>query len=161
MTLGETLNGGIAMNSLYRFLSFESFVDIVQTNCLTFVKPEMWEDPYESYILKTLKRPGGIEEIKKCIGEIGIDRLPDLSFLSEIGTNYYGQCWTQTPESDAFWRIYSFNNKSIRIEINRDDIDKLECDGIKVIHGPIVYEKDINLKTELNKVLKNNQTKAA
>ena len=32
---------------LYRYISFESFVGMVQKNALTFVLPSIWEDPQE------------------------------------------------------------------------------------------------------------------
>lgn len=28
----------------------------------------------------------------------------------------YGQCWSRTPESDALWRIYSYDKMAVRIE---------------------------------------------
>ena len=32
---------------LYRYIGFETFVDMVQKNALTFVLPSVWDDPQE------------------------------------------------------------------------------------------------------------------
>lgn len=49
----------MSKQSLYRFLSFESFVDIIQSKSLKLIQPKLWEDPYESYLLKAIKSEEG------------------------------------------------------------------------------------------------------
>lgn len=37
---------------LYKFMSFYSFVDLIQSKSLNFVRPKVWEDPYEGFIFQ-------------------------------------------------------------------------------------------------------------
>lgn len=135
---------------LYRFISFETFVDIIQKKALAFVRPELWEDPCESYLLKALRTEHGRREIKDVLkGENNHD-----DFLAAIGKQYYGQCWTKINESDAFWRIYSYDNKSIRIAIDVEDLGKLRYENIGVVHRPVCYTNNISLKSEVDRVFK-------
>ena len=48
---------------LYRYIGFETFVDMVQKNALTFVLPSVWDDPQEEspFIQMVKKRDSGID----------------------------------------------------------------------------------------------------
>jgi hypothetical protein len=66
---------------------------------LTLVKPKMWDDPFENFILKSKGRfPDGTE------------------FTFGNRESFYGQCWSQTKESDAMWRIYSQNKDGVKVK---------------------------------------------
>lgn len=100
------------MEELYRYISFESFVGMVQKQALTFVSPELWDDPKELTLTN--------------------DFIKSLN--TEYLTEYYRailqrtrcQCWTTLSESDAMWRIYSFNKYSVRIRIDKRDVSSLD-----------------------------------
>ena len=99
--------------SIYRFISFENFVDTVQRKALCFVHPSVFDDPLEfqylqSYSLKNAKH-----------------RIEILAKLSQINRMFV-QSWTKLSESDALWRIYKYNTFSVRIEIDLKDIELLD-----------------------------------
>ena len=75
---------------LYRIFSFQRLEEIFQENKLTLVKPRLWEDPFENFILNST-------------GYLADGREFQIGFRD----NFYGQCWSLTIESDAMWRIYS------------------------------------------------------
>ena len=80
-------------------------MDLFNTKKNTLVKTKKWEDTFENFALKSkLIFPDGTE--------ITLDTHERL----------YGQCWTTSKESDAMWRIYSPDKKSVRI---RTTIEKL------------------------------------
>ncbi len=85
---------------IYRFTTFEQFLDILNTNELTLVKPIKWEDPYENYILKCNYKNKNNENIN----------------VSNLMDQIFAQCWTFCSESDALWRIYSKDSKGIRLQ---------------------------------------------
>lgn len=96
---------------LYRYISFEAFVDLIQKQALTFVLPELWEDPKESApFLEFLKGK-----------ENGFERA--LFYAAHNKT--YGQCWSRLAESDAMWRIYSFNKHAIQIKVSTKKLSLL------------------------------------
>lgn len=84
---------------IYRIFSFDRLKEIFEEKKLTLVKPKLWDDPFENFILKST----------------GI--LPDKREF-EIGfrDNYYGQCWSLNIESDAMWRIYSPNKDGVKVK---------------------------------------------
>ena len=85
--------------SLFRILSFDGLLQMLNENANYLVKTSRWEDVYENFILKeVLKRDG---------------KETTLNSLSDI---FYGQCWTSRKSSDAMWRIYSPDKKSVRIK---------------------------------------------
>lgn len=107
-------------NYIYRYISFASFVDMVQTQSLNFVLPTVWEDTYENAFLRTwYQKLEGINH-------------PIAALFENI---MYAQCWTLLSESDAMWRIYSYDNQSLRIKISISDAEKLE----NVSYLPVTY----------------------
>ena len=99
--------------SLYRYMSFESFVDTVQRKQLHFVHPSEFEDPLEFQYLQ-----------KMCVTEPS--NHIEILYRFALVYRFYVQSWTSLPESDAMWRIYNYNNFAIRIEIDRESIKHLE-----------------------------------
>jgi hypothetical protein len=84
---------------IYRVFSFERLEEIFQENKLTLVKPLLWDDPFENFILNST----------------GI--LPDgREFQIGYRDTFYGQCWSLTKESDAMWRIYSPNKNGVKVK---------------------------------------------
>ena len=102
---------------LYRYIPFEAFVGMIQNKSLTFVLPELWDDP------------------KECAGfEHYVEQQDDVYEKLMLWSVYYKtfcQCWTTLAESDAMWRIYSYNNRAIRISIKRESVDLL--DNVKTV----------------------------
>lgn len=96
---------------IYRYISFESFVGMIQSQALTFVLPEVWDDPHENKpFIQFLESKENIYE-----------RMLFVACFYKT----YGQCWTQLAESDAMWRIYSYNNRAIRIKVTEEKIQQL------------------------------------
>jgi hypothetical protein len=85
---------------VYRIISFQRVLELFEKGVNTLVKPVAWDDPFENFILR-LK-----------------GRLPSGE-LVEFAQRYdfYGQCWTLVGGSDAMWRIYSSDKRSVRIKV--------------------------------------------
>lgn len=102
---------------LYKYLSFPSFVDIIQRKELHFVLPSEWEDTKESSFV--YEWASNLDEVlSKFITILMVNRT-------------YAQSWTFLSESDAMWRIYSYDNQSVRIKIDVSSIKKLE--GVRML----------------------------
>jgi len=112
---------------LYRYIGFDTFVDMVQSKSLAFVLPSVWEDPRELHAVKTY-----IQQQEDTITRL---------FLLGILDKTYAQSWSQLEESDAMWRIYSYENKAIRIKVRRDSFCKLDPD---IIVKNVVYTDNID-----------------
>jgi len=89
----------------YRIFRFEDILELFNNNEITLVKANLWEDPYENFILKCNATHQG--------ERIGIDNIQNQIF---------GQCWSLLNESDAMWRIYSPNYNGIKIKSSLEKI---------------------------------------
>ena len=118
---------------LYRYISFESFVGMIQKKALTFVLPELWDDPKESTPF--------LELIKQS------NNSYDKILLYSVYQKTYGQCWTRLSESDAMWRIYSYNNRAIRIKVAIDKLKQLP--DVDIV--PVKYSDIIEIHTDNKK----------
>ncbi len=77
---------------IYRTMSFERMAEMFLTQKMVLVKPKLWDDPFENFILNYFE-----EENK---GD---------SFDFNFRNSLYANCWTFQNRSDALWRIYSPN----------------------------------------------------
>jgi len=83
---------------IYRIFSFQRLEEIFQENKLTLVKPRLWEDPFENFILNST------------------GYLPDgQEFQIGFREHFYGQCWSLSKENDAMWRIYSPGKNGVKV----------------------------------------------
>ena len=122
-------------SDLYKFLSFEKFVDMIQSQSLYFVNPSLWEDPRELWGVECFiaKTPAG--ETK--------------NFLICARAKHFAQSWTEIDESDSMWRIYAKKTSDVRISISKQNLEKIS----NVAYRKIIYRRDIKKYVEK---LKNN-----
>jgi hypothetical protein len=82
---------------IYRIIKTRYLLKLLSAGKNVLVKPKLWDDPFENFILQS-------HFIWK--GEPVIIAARDY---------FYGQCWTLQRASDAIWRIYSPNSTAVRI----------------------------------------------
>jgi len=76
---------------IYRIFQWDKFMDLMNNNRLCLVKPSLWDDPFENFLLKAK----GIRENGETIE---FDNIRNL---------LYGACWTLKDECDGLWRNYT------------------------------------------------------
>ena len=96
---------------IYRIFEYKWLKEMFEEKKMALVKPKEWDDPFENFIL----RSGGTNDKNE-------------SFTINFWDDFFGLCWTLTPESDAMWRIYSPKHEYSKIE------DKViaKREGVKV-----------------------------
>lgn len=94
-----------------------------------------------------MKTKEGIEKINSLIKTYSNKDYikPNLAIFKYFGNTLFCQCWTKIPENDAMWRIYSFQNKAVRLEIDLNDIEKLS----NITAHEIEYVDSKNLDDEI------------
>ncbi len=95
---------------VYRYISLEDFISMTESKLTHFTRVINWEDSWEAP-LRYLPR----------IFDDGKPEVPQYDRSEE----YYAQCWTLLPESDAMWRIYSSDNRGIRITSTIGKFEKI------------------------------------
>jgi hypothetical protein len=84
--------------NLYRVFSIERLLQLFSKKEIVLVKPSAWDDPFENYILNAT-----------AVNENG------KKFSFDVREHIFGQCWSETLESDAMWRIYTPNITGVKI----------------------------------------------
>lgn len=84
---------------IYRVFNEERFFQLFDNNELVLVRPKLWEDPFENFLMN-------------CEYE-GND---GSKFKIGFRDKFYGQCWTEKIESDAMWRIYASNKDGFKVQ---------------------------------------------
>jgi hypothetical protein len=127
---------------IFRFLSTNRLFELFEKHKNTLVSPKLWEDPFENHIMCITTELKREDEKGSCIG---------------FRDNFFGQCWTQTRESDAMWRIYSPNKNGVRITTTPRKLLKslYEDTGCQIndyscFLGKVKYYKTPKLKEFLN-----------
>ena len=85
--------------ALFRIISFDSLLQMLNEKRNWLVRTSMWEDSYENFMLK--------EQFQKNGHPLSLEHMSN---------QWFGQCWTTRMSSDAMWRIYSPDKKGIRIK---------------------------------------------
>ena len=85
---------------IYRIMPLERVLQIYENKELYFPNiSRCWEDPYELFVYKQHYIYNGYN----------LD-------VNEVLQHHYGQCWSRRKDSDAMWRIYSPDMKSVRLK---------------------------------------------
>lgn len=135
---------------LYRYMSFESFVDIIQSKELTFVYPfTSWDDGYEGMIFQALQTITGIRKINDYIYK----SLPESGIMlgSSTADDIRCLCWSKSCDSIAMWSTYSYNNKAIMLKTDSEYIEQLKNDTNNIKLYEIEYlEDDLNCINDID-----------
>lgn len=132
------LNGVADPTPIYKFMPFRYALLMILKNTLTIGKIKEWPDVYENYVLKQ----------KFYFQQTG----EPLDVFNQAD-GIFGQCWSEVPESDAMWRIYSPDLDTIRI---RTTVEKLydtiyvndQCMADTYI-GRVEYKPQIDIDTDV------------
>ena len=156
--------GGYLMDQqtmVYRIISLEGLMSILINKEERFVRPiDSWEDTFEGYMLHMLDSQDGMKTILSRLyimsGRNQWITIRNLSKLLRSRYACYGQCWSKNPDSDAMWRIYSYDKKAIQLVSKigsiQSMIDDAAWEGLETEIAEVKY--DINDETEaLNKIL--------
>ncbi|MDD5177440.1 MAG: DUF2971 domain-containing protein [Sterolibacterium sp.] len=135
---------------IFRFLSFESFVDMVLRQELAFVTYDQWQDPYEGFVIRAMQTYEGRADIitwLKTNNETEASPEMCLNILHIFRKTVHLQSWTRCPESDALWRIYAHSGNAIRISTTIKKLQSID----RVQFFPVEY-KSMNLERELKRI---------
>lgn len=105
--------------NVYRYISFENFVDIVINEKLTLVSPlSFWEDTYEGWLFRMLQEKYPDSQSN----QFPHNSLQAIRLLSK---SVVAQCWTKNCDTVAMWSIYSYSNKAVMIKTRRSKFDSI------------------------------------
>lgn len=118
------------MCKLYRIVSFPGFVNLIEKKQERYVNPVTWEDTYEGYLLRFIENANTAKDVIDLLYNTVSPKDIDATvsnFTNLYGARWlcYGQSWSMTAESDALWRIYSYDKMGIRIESSCEKIENL------------------------------------
>ena len=133
---------------LYRYISFEDFINLTINNKDRFVRPFYWHDKYEGFLFSHIETP---ENVYQIVREMYNNLCPRNYYA--IPYNYflmwhskwftYAQCWSRHSETDTMWRCYSYGNRAVRIKTNYNKL---------LDHTKKVFPKEKKFNVYLQKV---------
>lgn len=120
---------------LYRIVPFDSLLQMLNERTIVLVHTDRWEDVYENFLVNEVFMRAGRE-------------MP----IYKLARRFYGQCWTSRMSSDALWRIYSQDRKSVRIKTTigklDDSLPSDDKDGVFLI-GKVEYYSQRKIEEDL------------
>jgi hypothetical protein len=124
---------------VYRIMTLSRLFDMFDQRANVLVKPFKWDDPFENFIAH-LKG-------KLPTGEL-VEFAPRYDF--------YGQCWTITGGTDAMWRIYSGDKKSVRIKVRIARLyEQLYSTAIgPAFIGKVRYLREVQLREWIKRLVR-------
>lgn len=127
--------------NLYRFISNTDFEKLIYEKKDTFRQPMSWKDINEGKLLKQISSENIKKELINYIMSIHYEEwncgkkiLIEPKQLTQSAFNYckiifainyfYAKCWTLNEETPSLWNEYSYQNESVRILSNENNIRK-------------------------------------
>jgi hypothetical protein len=83
-------NSGESARPVFRIVSCERFMQMLQSRTNGLVRPKLWDDPFENFVLNGI-----------AVASDGTKAR--FGYRDAL----FGQCWSFHIETDAMWRIYS------------------------------------------------------
>ena len=139
----ESDYGKLLNTDLYQILKPEYALSIIQNGKLRFNSIlKSWEDPFELFLYKEV---------------VDIEGRPLKDALASWSQRYYGQCWSMSKDSDAMWRIYSPDKRSVRIKTKfskmMEIMNQTRCFmWTAPLFGKVVYRSKEDMEAWLKKV---------
>lgn len=119
---------------LYKYMSFEQFVDMIENKRLYLTHIKEWEDTHEGAAI--------LHEEMQYLKEKGysgkLRENEQYVLIEDIINRIYAQSWGKNnSESDAMWRIYSSNRTGVRIKVRREMITH---EINKIVESNAIYQ---------------------
>lgn len=132
---------------IYRIISVDRLIELLNNKQNVLVTPDQWEDPFENLILKS--------------NFVLADGTP--AYFSNPEKMSAGQCWSLHKASDAMWRIYSKDKQCVRIRTTirklfnslHDSVDASEKD--KCFIGKVDYLRQKQIIDFGNTIFRGNE----
>lgn len=135
------LKKGDTASDVYRIVSCERFLQMLKDGNNGLVRPHMWDDPFENFILNGMAVAGDGTKAK-------------IGFRNQL----YGQCWSLHKEVDLMWRAYSPEKMAVKLRSNIGVLFRTlySCAGkyrdISCFIGRVQYASRYKLSRVLNQV---------
>ena len=102
---------------LYRYVSFDHFIQMLFSQEIALVSPSKWDDSYEYYWKYYLKSPAGKAQLEAYISQFEGDALKRAETLISLCNFKYDRafclCFTRAKDEEVFWNTRSDNKRCI------------------------------------------------
>ena len=108
---------------LYRIISLESFIELLDLKEEVYTSPSIWKDSYEGCALQFIDNE---KNRKRFIDALVSQYCENKDFINAVVDNYvkaeiaryccFAQCWSHKKESDSLWNKFGIGSHAIQIE---------------------------------------------
>ena len=126
-------------DTLWRYMSFEKFVNMLEKKSLFFTRADKFDDPFEGFVPPAVM--GSYKESVKRLTK-NAEKIGEILIkVSESSRKYVMcNCWHQNEEeSMAMWEKYHMRNSGIAIKTTMQDLKNSLLDRFDVFIGKIEY----------------------
>lgn len=95
------LDSSLKNSNIYRYIPLYRLLEILSLNKLTFMKTDMWEDPFEGFLF-----------------DYCISKFSQWKEFSNLKTAVFCLCFSSDSEKDQIWRSYTPNRDGVRMKMN-------------------------------------------
>jgi hypothetical protein len=150
----EHLAGITDDTSIYRYISIEEFISIIESREIALMQiAHQWESNEAKKAKHTIQ---ALEKYSEN-NEFDEDNKKKLiEFAESIKAHLekmYGSSWTRNDNSDALWKIYSESGTGVLVKTNiqklKDSLSKIENPNVMYAVGKIIYKDNISLESIL------------
>lgn len=115
--------------TLWRYMNFEKFVNILATGSLFFTRADKYDDKFEGYIPEAIMR---------------YYRSPNISINPKLRQYIMCNCWHHGGgESMAMWDKYHLRNGGIAIKTTMGDLKNCLPDTPNIFIGKVDYDVEL------------------
>lgn len=110
-------------------MSFQRFCEILFNQELVLVKPEMWNDKYESYIYHVIQNPDGEAKLNNYLKEkysADDEKIRLMKWMiNQICKTTHCLCFSASVDAEVMWNAYNYNSQAIMLKTTDEELDKL------------------------------------
>ena len=117
---------------LYRYMSFDLFLQIVFSEKITAVRPCKWKDSFEQYWIKYLNTSEGTIKLEEYVKESIVqqeyvqDTVKKLKGLVNALYHFtFGICFTEAEDEELMWRASNTDDRTVMIVTDVAQVNRI------------------------------------
>lgn len=130
--------------SLYRYISFDRFIQMLFSQELVLIHPSKWDDSYELYWKHYFETGTGRAQLDEYVKQFGGDERKHAETAIGLCRFRYDRafclCFSRENDSEVLWNARADNNRGIMFATTRSKIYDLFSDEEDVIIKEVQYD---------------------
>lgn len=117
---------------LYRYISFDKFLQMLFFKKLTAVRPCKWKDTFEQYWIKYLNTPEGSKKLEEYVNKSIVQQefVPDTAvklkgLVNALYRITFAICFTEAGDEELMWKAANTDDRTVMIITDAGQIRRI------------------------------------